>query len=152
MFKSVLITGANAGLGKESARQFAVSGKVDKIILGCRNLEKANKAKEELESSTGKKIFEMLQIDVANLDSVRSAVDSLKDPIEGLVMNAGGMGGENFNNLTKYGATEQFTANVLGHYVLLKELLKTGYYETSFNILLIFIIIDKSFSYYTFFK
>lgn len=126
MYKSVLITGANAGLGKESARQLAESSKVESIILGCRNLEKANIAKKELETVTGKKIFQILQIDVSDLDSVRNAVSSLNKPLDALIMNAGGMGGKNFNNLTKYGVTEQFAVNVLGHYLLLKELLKEG--------------------------
>ena len=45
--KSILITGANAGLGKESARQFALQKGVVKIYLGCRNLYKVSDAKCE---------------------------------------------------------------------------------------------------------
>jgi len=91
MVKSVLITGANGGLGKECARQLALLDETEKIYLGCRNEEKAKAAKQSLEESTGKSIFEIVLVDVSNLDSVRSAVKSLNDPIDALVMNAGGV-------------------------------------------------------------
>ncbi len=47
MLKSILITGANAGLGKETARQFALQGGMEKIYLGCRNEAKAKIAKPD---------------------------------------------------------------------------------------------------------
>ena len=122
MIKSVLITGANAGLGKETARQLALEG-VEKIYLGCRNEEKAKAAKTELENSTGKSVFEILKIDVSNLDAVRAAVEALPEPVEALVMNAGGMGGVNFNDITKDGVTQIFAVNVLGHVVLAEGLI-----------------------------
>jgi NAD(P)-dependent dehydrogenase (short-subunit alcohol dehydrogenase family) len=124
MIKSVLITGANGGLGKECARQLALQDGIEKIYLGCRNKEKAKVAKKDLEKSTGKSIFDILIFDVSNLDSVRSAIESLKEPIEGLVMNAGGMGGRNFMDKTIDGVTQIFAVNVLGHVLLAEELLK----------------------------
>ena len=122
MIKSVLITGANAGIGKETARQLALEG-VEKIFLGCRNEVKAQAAKMELENSTGKSVFEVLKIDVSNLDSVRAAIEVLPEPVEGLVMNAGGMVGDNFNDITKDGVTQIFAVNVLGHVVLAEGLI-----------------------------
>ena len=77
MIKSVLITGANAGLGKDSARQFALQNGIEKIYLGCRNEQKAKAAKLDLEESTGKSIFKILLLDVTDLSSVKSAVESL---------------------------------------------------------------------------
>jgi len=124
MLKSVLITGANAGLGKESAKQLAKQSGVKKIYLGCRNLEKARAAKQELEKETGRDIFEILLIDVSNLDSVRAAVKTLKEPVEGLVMNAGGTGGKEFNAHTPDGVTNIFAVNLLGHVLLTEELIK----------------------------
>lgn len=123
MLKSILITGANAGLGKECARQLALQNGTEKIYLGCRNEEKAKAAKRELEESTGKSVFEILLIDVSDLTSVRTAIQSLKEPIEALVMNAGGGGGTNFNDKTEDGVIQQFAVNVLGHVVLAEELL-----------------------------
>lgn len=124
MIKSVLITGANAGLGKESARQLALQEGVEKIYLACRNEEKAKVAKRELEDTTGKSIFEIVLVDVSNLNSVRTAIESLNGPVDALIMNAGGMGGKNFHNKTSDGVTQQFAVNVLGHVVMAEELLK----------------------------
>jgi len=124
MIKSILVTGANAGLGKEAARQLALQDGVEKVYLGCRNMEKAKLAKLDLENVTGKSIFEILLLDVTDLTSVRTAVKSLANPVEALVMNAGGAGGKAFNEQTKDGVIEQFAVNLLGHVVLTEELLK----------------------------
>lgn len=124
MNKSILITGANGGLGKESARQLAMINGTEKIYLACRNLTKAEEAKQSLEKSTGKKIFEIVIMDVSNPGSVRSAVAGLKEPIDALIMNAGGMGGKSPMDVTSNGVTSLFAANVLGHVILLDELLK----------------------------
>lgn len=124
MVKSVLITGANGGLGKECARQLALQDETQKIYLACRNEERAKAAKLSLEESTGKSIFEIVLMDVSNLNSVRSAVESLSEPIEALVMNAGGMGGPTPGEKTTDGVIQLFAINVLGHVVLLDELLK----------------------------
>jgi NAD(P)-dependent dehydrogenase (short-subunit alcohol dehydrogenase family) len=124
MIKSVLITGSNGGLGKECARQLALQTGIEKIYLGCRNEAKAQAAKLSLEESTGKSVFEIVLIDITNMDSVRLAVKQLNDPVEALVMNAGGFGGQNPGAKTTDGVIQSFAVNVLGHVVLLDELLK----------------------------
>ncbi|MCW8335653.1 SDR family NAD(P)-dependent oxidoreductase, partial [Vibrio paucivorans] len=113
--KTVLITGANAGIGFESARQLAQQDGINKIILGCRNLTKAREAKAQLEALTGKNIFEILILDVSDSSSVRSAVTTLNAPIDAVVLNAGGTGGRTPHQLTSDGVTTIFAANVLGH-------------------------------------
>lgn len=125
MIKTVLITGANGGLGKETARQFAMIDATETVYLACRNLEKAEDAKESLEESTGKSIFDILLLDTSDMNSVRSAVESLNLPVEGLVMNAGGIVGRNFSEKTADGVTQMLAVNLLGHVVLLEELLKS---------------------------
>lgn len=124
MNKRVLITGANAGLGKESARQLAMLDGTEKIYLACRNLTKAREAKESLEKSTKRSIFEIVIMDVSDPDSVRSAVNGLNEPVDALIMNAGGMGGKDPMKRTALGVTSLFATNVLGHVVLLHELIK----------------------------
>jgi NAD(P)-dependent dehydrogenase (short-subunit alcohol dehydrogenase family) len=124
MNKRVLITGANAGLGKESARQLAMLDGTEKIYLACRNLTKAREAKESLEKSTKKSIFEIVIMDVSDPDSVHSAVSALSEPVDALIMNAGGMGGKEPMKKTSLGVTSLFANNVLGHVVLLNELIK----------------------------
>lgn len=124
MIKSVLITGANGGLGKECARQLALQDGIQKIYLGCRCEAKAEAAKKDLEQSTGKSVFDILLLDVSDLNSVRCAIDSLNKPVEALVMNAGGWGGEHPMDTTENGVTRVFAVNVLGHVLLAEELLK----------------------------
>ncbi len=81
---------------------------------------------KDLEESTGRKIFEIVIMDVADPDSVRAAVAALNEPIDALIMNAGGMGGKSPEEITANGVTLLFATNVLGHAVLLDELLKAN--------------------------
>ena len=122
--KSFLITGANVGLGKETARQLALKDDTQKIYLACRNEAKAQEAKRSLEESTGKKIFEIIIMDTSNQASVKKAITQIKEPIDGLLMNAGGMGGKTPGDITEDGLTMLFASNVIGHTVLLETLLK----------------------------
>ena len=121
-----MITGANVGIGKEVARQLALSGQYGKIILACRNRSKADLAKKELQTATGKEIFAITVMDVSDPASVRTALAALEAPIDDLVMNAGGSGGKTPLALTKDGVTEIFASNVLGHVILLDGLIEAG--------------------------
>ena len=121
----VLTTGANSGIGFECARQLALHDGVTTVILGCRNQEKAQAAKKELETLTGKtETFEILIIDTSNLESVRNAVQEVSEPIDGLVLNAGGQGGSDPLGLTEYGVTNSIATNLLGHVFLVDLLLE----------------------------
>ena len=82
MNESVLITGANAGLGKETARQFALRQETKRVILFCRNRARAAAAKKELEESTGKRFFEIVIGDVTDAESVRRVVEDIRYPID----------------------------------------------------------------------
>jgi NAD(P)-dependent dehydrogenase (short-subunit alcohol dehydrogenase family) len=126
LHKSALITGANTGLGKELARQLALRGDFSKIYLACRNPAKAQAAQSDLTRVTGKSIFDVAIIDLTDLASVRAAIPTLDRPLDALVMNAGGTGGPHPMALTADGVTEIFAANILGHVVLLEELLDQG--------------------------
>lgn len=121
--KTVLITGANAGLGKECARQLAVLPSTTRVILGCRNPERAEHAKRELEQSTGRSIFDVSILDLSDVDSVRRAADDAP-AVDALVLNAGGMGGSHGSALTDAGVTWQFAINVLGHAALAEAMLE----------------------------
>lgn len=124
MNKRILITGANSGIGKDVARQLALMEGTEKIYLACRNEEKAKAAKLDLEKITGKKIFEIIIMDVSSIASVRSALKSISEPIDALIMNAGGTGGKRPRKKTDDGVTTITATNLIGHVVLLEELLK----------------------------
>lgn len=123
MIKKVFITGANAGLGKETARQLAQQPEIDTIYLGCRNLDKAKAARDDLIAQTGRHIFEVIPIDVSDLASVKHAVQTLPQAVDALVMNAGGTGGKHFYEKTATGVTQIVAVNLLGHVLLTQELL-----------------------------
>ncbi len=126
MNKTIMITGANGGIGKDTARQFALIKETEKIYLACRNENKAKAAKQSLEETTGRSIFEIVIMDVSKPESVKEAVSILKEPIDALIMNAGGMGGKTPGKITKDGVIQIFATNVLGHVVLVDELLKAN--------------------------
>jgi NAD(P)-dependent dehydrogenase (short-subunit alcohol dehydrogenase family) len=60
MIESILITGANAGLGKETARQFALKQETKRVILFCRNRARAAAAKKDLEEKRGNGFLKLL--------------------------------------------------------------------------------------------
>src|SRR5579871_1235372 len=126
MNESILITGANIGLGKDTARQLALKKETKKVILFCRNQVKAEAAKKELEEKTGKKVFEIIIGDVSDANSVRKAVEKIKEPIDAIILNAGGMVGKTAGKITPSGMNELAATNILGHVILVEELIKRG--------------------------
>jgi NAD(P)-dependent dehydrogenase (short-subunit alcohol dehydrogenase family) len=86
--KTVLITGANKGIGHEVARQLAAKG--FHVFVGARNAEAGRKAADEIAKRSGKATF--LEIDVADNDSVTTAAhefSNIEDHLDVLVNNAG---------------------------------------------------------------
>jgi NAD(P)-dependent dehydrogenase (short-subunit alcohol dehydrogenase family) len=121
--KNVLITGANVGIGKDIARQLASRPETARIYMACRNRDRAVTAKADLEAKTGRRIFDIVLMDVADPASVRAGLAGIDGSLDAVVMNAGGMGGKTPMKLTPDGVTYMFAQNVLGHVVLLETLL-----------------------------
>jgi NAD(P)-dependent dehydrogenase (short-subunit alcohol dehydrogenase family) len=121
-----LITGANAGLGKDAARQLALRDLAGTIFLACRDEAKARAAQADLARITNKSVFEVVIVDTSDLASVRAAVKTVDRPLRAVLLNAGGMGGATPFAWTADGVTELFAANVLGHVVLLEGLIAAG--------------------------
>ena len=123
---TILITGANSGLGFEAARQFALRDGVEKIILACRNPGRAEEALQKLEELTGKNIFEILIVDVGDLESCSNAAETLDTQIDGIILNAGGGGGTEPTKITSDGVMHIFGINVLGHVLFTDLLIESG--------------------------
>jgi NAD(P)-dependent dehydrogenase (short-subunit alcohol dehydrogenase family) len=69
--KSIIITGANSGIGFECAMQMARLAPHDQIILACRNIEAGNEAVQKIKQKTNHKNLICLPLDLASLQSVR---------------------------------------------------------------------------------
>lgn len=121
---SIIITGANSGLGKETARQLGLNPEIKKIYLFCRNYKNAINAKNYLEVSTGRKIFKVVPIDLCDFKSIKHSIKKLDGFVDALIMNAGCDDKDKENKITETGVTHLIASNLIGHAMLLRELLK----------------------------
>lgn len=92
--KTIIVTGANTGLGKEAARHFVRLGAA-KVVLGCRSIEKAEAAKHDIVSSSAERkddVVEVWPLDLESYDSVKAfarRAQSQLPRIDAVVENAG---------------------------------------------------------------
>ena len=115
--KYAIVTGANDGLGYETSRYFASQG--INVVMACRNLNKANIAKESILKEFPTSSLSILQIDLKDLNSVREFVNNYKasfGQLDILVNNAGIMIPP--FELTKDGFESQIGVNYLSHFLL----------------------------------
>jgi NAD(P)-dependent dehydrogenase (short-subunit alcohol dehydrogenase family) len=118
--KRVIITGANSGLGKESAIALAKLGA--EIVLAVRDINKGQSVKNQILNQTPSAVIEVAELDLMDLDSVRKfAASQSTKPIDVLLNNAGIMAVP-FEK-TKDGFESQMGTNHLGHFLLTELLL-----------------------------
>ena len=123
--KRILVTGVSAGLGVETARTLVAHGA--DVVGAARDLDKAQRATTEVSKAAAKTgaSFELGELDLANLKSVRAATDKLVADgrlFDVIIANAGVMA-------TPLGKTEdgfetQFGTNHLGHFVFVNRIAK----------------------------
>ena len=115
--RTVLITGANSGLGLASAKALAAKGA--RVLLACRSVERGEQALRALRASAPT-TPRLIQLDLAELDSVRYAAAEVRettgDSLDVLMNNAGLMATP--KGLTSDGFELQFGTNHLGHAAL----------------------------------
>jgi retinol dehydrogenase-12 len=119
--KNFIITGANTGIGKITARELARRGA--RVILACRSRDKTQPVIDEIVKETGNANVEFVQLDLGDLASVRACAEAIlaRDlPIHGLINNAGLAGSR---GSTKDGFELTFGTNHLGHYLFTRLLL-----------------------------
>ena len=115
--KIVIVTGANSGIGYETARALAKKGAA--VVMACRNLEKGAVAVEKIRTVEAKSEIAVMQLDLADLSSVRRFADEFKaqyDRLDVLVNNGGIMAVP--KGKTVDGFEMHFGTNHLGHYAL----------------------------------
>ena len=119
--RTALVTGANSGLGLETARALAAQGAT--VLLACRSLAKAEHTQAQL-MAEGLSGLEPLELDLADLASVRSAAARVAARPEGLdllINNAGVMAPPLRRSVQ--GFELQLAVNHLGHFALTQALL-----------------------------
>ena len=122
--KTVVITGANSGIGKETAIELAKRG--GRVYMGCRSTQRGEKALEEVKASSGSKEVFLLKIDLSSKRSIREFVDnflSRESNLHILINNAGIMHVP--EGKTEDGFERQMGTNHLGHFYLTHFLLDT---------------------------
>lgn len=122
--RTIIITGANSGLGFETAKKIA-NNKDYEVILACRNIDKGNNAKEEILTDTGNNNIKVLKLDTSSLESVRNFVQEFKKlnkKVYGLVNNAG-ISPMGHDGNSKDGIEIVCATNYLGHFLLTNLLL-----------------------------
>ncbi len=115
--KTVLITGANSGLGLESARRLAGHGA--DVIMACRNETKGRQALDSIRADYPEARLTLMQLDLSDLQSVKDfaeKVHSRYDKLDVLMNNAGIMAPP-FQR-TRDGFEMQMGTNHLGHFAL----------------------------------
>ncbi|MEH6636876.1 MAG: oxidoreductase [Halioglobus sp.] len=114
--KTIVITGANTGLGYEAAR--VLSAKGARVVIACRSEQKAHDAIARIEKANGKVDVAYVALDLGDLASVRSCAQELQSEanIDILINNAGIMIPP--YELTKDGFESQFGVNHLGPFAL----------------------------------
>ncbi|MBN3277866.1 RDH13 dehydrogenase, partial [Polyodon spathula] len=120
--KTVLITGANIGIGKETAQDLARRGA--RVIMACRDMDKASEAAEEIRQKTGNGNVVIKKLDLASLESVRHLAEEIQheeERLDLLINNAGIMMCPKWK--TEDGFEMQFGVNHLGHFLLTNSLL-----------------------------
>ncbi len=122
--KRILVTGVSAGLGVETARSLAAHGA--QVVGAARDLAKAEAATAQVRkdaAANGGSSFELVELDLADLKSVRACADGLLvkgEPFDVVIANAGVMATP-FGH-TADGFETQFGTNHLGHFVLVNRI------------------------------
>ncbi|XP_038662180.1 WW domain-containing oxidoreductase isoform X2 [Scyliorhinus canicula] len=119
--KVVIVTGANSGIGYETARSLALHGA--QVVLACRNRARASEATQKILEEWHKAKVEAMTLDLSSLSSVRQFAETYKAmnlPLHVLICNAGVFGSS--WQMTEDGLETTFQVNHLGHFYLVQLL------------------------------
>ncbi|MEJ3405923.1 SDR family NAD(P)-dependent oxidoreductase [Rathayibacter sp. YIM 133350] len=120
--KTFIVTGGNAGLGFFTAAQ--LSGAGARVILACRDLQKADLAARTIRSGIPHARLSAVKLDTADLDSVEQAAQQLSEfRIDGLIANAGMIHTPRDPQRSVDGIELVMATNYVGHFLLVNRML-----------------------------
>ena len=116
--RTFVVTGANSGIGYFTAEQLASTGA--HVVLACRDTRKAGLAAMSIRGQVRGASLDVLELDVASLESARAAGDVLRayGSLDGLVLNAGVTSGPNERQESPDGNELTLATNFIGHFAL----------------------------------
>jgi NAD(P)-dependent dehydrogenase (short-subunit alcohol dehydrogenase family) len=120
--QTILITGANDGIGRATAERLAKTGA--HLVLACRDEVKAQHAAQAITEKTGNHHIDTLPLDLSDFSSIRAAADEFlaEHPKLDVLINNAGVYTDSLE-LTKDGYELQFGVNYLGHFLLTMALM-----------------------------
>ena len=121
--KIAIVTGANNGIGYETTLGLGKTGA--KVIMACRNKQKAVTAKESILKKFPLVDLKVMELDLSNFDSIANFAEQFKlkyNKLDILINNAGIL--DYSQNRNKNGIDLQFATNYLGHFFLTAKLIK----------------------------
>lgn len=120
--KVAVVTGANGGLGLESARALAGAGA--HVVMAARNQTKAQEAFDEIKAEVPSALLEIVELDLGSLQSIETAANTIlgSHPVVDILMNNAGVMAMP-ERRTEDGFETQFGINHLGHWALTARML-----------------------------
>lgn len=116
--KTVIITGANSGLGLEAAKVLTLKGA--NVIMAVRDIDKGQKAINNILTNSPNAKIELMELDLANIESIRNFTNNFKSKYSSvhILLNNAGIMWPPKRVATKQGWESQFGVNHLGHFAL----------------------------------
>ena len=118
--KSILVTGANSGLGKICAIEFASRGA--HVHLLCRDAVRGGEARDEIIAKSKNSKVELHVVDISSMEQIKKFSEAFEGKLDVLVNNAGVLMTERL--VTSEGIESSFATNTLGTYFLTESLVQ----------------------------
>jgi len=121
--KTAILTGANSGIGKQTAQ--ALAGNGYQVVMICRNRDKAENARREIIDETGNDRIDILICDLSSMHQIKETAETIRgtySQIDRLVNNAGILP-DGDRKETDEGLELTFAVNHMAYFLLTRELM-----------------------------